>query len=96
MYSKNWLVIKDDSKRTFEVCGKESNTDPFLNKVHAMHRAGMNVTGITPPVTNKNASKTQIKITGYTVEEGLYNRLLQQLAEISRQNVNEEDFDLDV
>jgi hypothetical protein len=95
MYTKNWLVVKDDTKRTFEVCGKETNIDPFMNKIHAMHKAGMNVTGTTPPVTNKNANKAQILITGYKIEEGLYNRLLQQLADITRASVNEEDFDLD-
>lgn len=92
MYSKNWLVIKDDSKRTFEVCGKESNTDPFMNKTIAMQRAGMNVSGMTPPVTNKTSSKALVKITGYTVEEGLYDRLLKQLAEITRSNI---EFDME-
>lgn len=92
MYSKNWLVIRDDSKRTFEVCGKESNIDPFMNKTIAMQRAGMNVSGMTPPVTNKTSSKTLVKITGYTVEEGLYDRLLKQLAEITRSNV---DYDME-
>jgi hypothetical protein len=78
MYSKNWQVIKDDVKRTYEVCGQESSTNSFTNKVHAMQKDGMNVSGITPPVTNRTSSKEMIKITGYTVENGLYDRLLKE------------------
>jgi hypothetical protein len=73
---KFWQVIKDDSKRTFEVCGQASNENAFTNKVYAMQKAGMNVSCITPPVTNKNSSKDLVKLTGYSKEEGLYERLL--------------------
>ena len=90
MYSKNWQVIRDDSKRTFEVCGQETNTNSFTNKVYAMQRSGMNVSCATPPVTNKNSSKGTIKITGYTQEDGLYQRLLEQLREITRDGVEED------
>jgi hypothetical protein len=83
MYSKNWQVIKDDVKRTFEVCGQETSTNSFTNKVHAMQKAGMNVSCITPPVTNKTSSKDLIKVTGYTKEDGLYQRLLKQHMEIN-------------
>jgi hypothetical protein len=75
MFSKNWLVIKDDAKKTFEVWGKETNTNPFMNKVHGMQRLGMNVSCTTPPVTNHASSKEMVKIQNYTKEEGLYNRL---------------------
>jgi hypothetical protein len=83
MYSKNWQVIKDDTKRTFEVCGQGSNTNSFTNKTHAMQKAGMNVSCMTPPVTNRASSKEMIKITGYTVEVGLYDRLLKEHLEIT-------------
>jgi hypothetical protein len=89
MYSKNWQVIKDDSKRTFEVCGQESNTNSFTNKTHAMQKAGMNVSCITPPVTNKASSKDMIKITGYTKEDGLYKRLLKEHLEITMKDSGE-------
>jgi hypothetical protein len=83
MYSKNWQIIKDDSKRTFEVCGQEANTNSFTNNIHRMQKAGMNVSCTTPPVTNKNSSKGLIKITGYTQEDGLHKRLLQQFRELT-------------
>jgi hypothetical protein len=78
MTTKFWLIIKDDSQRTFEVCGQESNTNWFTNKTYAMQKEGMNVSCITPPVTNKTSSKELIKIIGYVKEDGLYERLLKQ------------------
>ncbi len=84
MNIKYWQIIKDDSKRTFEVCGQITNENFFTNKTHAMQKAGMNVSCMTPPVTNKTSSKEIIKITGYTKEEGLYERLLSQYSEIVR------------
>ncbi len=89
MYSKYWLIIKDDSKRTFEVCGQASNENSFTNKTYSMQRAGMNVSCITPPVTNKTASKNLINITGYKKEEGLYDRLCAEHMEIVRRDVGE-------
>ena len=88
MYSKCWLIIKDDSKRTFEVCGHASNDNAFSNKTHAMQKSGMNVSCATPPVTNKTSSKDVIKIVGYTKEDGLHERLLKEYMEITRSNDN--------
>ena len=82
MITKFWQIIKDDSKRTFEVCGQVSNDNAFTNKVYGMQKAGMNVSGMAPPVTNKTSSKDLIKITGYTKEDGLYQRLLDQFRQI--------------
>lgn len=48
-----------------------------------MQKAGMNVSGITPPVTNKTSSKDLVKITGYTKEDGLYERLSNQFRKIT-------------
>ena len=64
MYSTCWQIIKDDSKRTFEVCGKATNTNSFTNQVVSLQRAGMNVSFATPPVTNKNSSKSLVKVSG--------------------------------
>jgi hypothetical protein len=89
MYSKYWQVIKDDSKRTFEVCGQVSNTNPFTNQTHGMGKAGMNVSCVTPPVTNKTSSKELVKIVGYTKEVGLMDRLLKEYSEITRRSHNE-------
>jgi hypothetical protein len=86
MYSKNWQVIKDDSKRTFEVCSHASNTNSFTNQIHGMQKAGMNVSYITPPVTNKNSSKDTIKIIGYTKEDGLHERLLAEFRKITMES----------
>jgi hypothetical protein len=91
MYSKNWMVIKDDAKRTFEVCGNATNTNAFTNEVHGMQRAGMNVSYATPPVTNKTSSKDLIKITGYTKEDGLHERLSKQYNAITRSNAFDEE-----
>jgi hypothetical protein len=82
MYSKCWQVIKDDSKKTFEVLGQEVNTNHFTNGTHGMQKAGMNVSCMTPPVTNKTSSKDKIKIAGYSLEDGLHERLLKQHREI--------------
>lgn len=82
MHTRFWQVIKDDSKRTFEVCGQEQNTNPFTNKAYAMQKAGMNVSCATPPVTNATSSKDMIKLTAYTREDGLYERLLQEYRDI--------------
>ncbi|HZY82023.1 MAG TPA: hypothetical protein VFE50_21010 [Cyclobacteriaceae bacterium] len=82
MYSKTWQVIKDDTKRTFEVCGSATNTNAFMNETYAMQRVGMNVSCVTPPVSNKESSKELVKINGYTKEDGLYNRLQLQYKQI--------------
>jgi hypothetical protein len=83
MITKFWLIIKDDSKRTFEVCGRESNTNWFTNRTYAMQKLGMNVSCVTPPVTNKTSSKDLIKISGYVKEDGLYERLLKHHQQIT-------------
>jgi hypothetical protein len=92
MYSKYWLIIKDDAKRTFEVCGQATNENSFTNKTYAMQRAGMNVSCTTPPVTNKTSSKELIKIIGYVQEDGLYERLLNQHMEITRNYLDLDEF----
>jgi hypothetical protein len=84
MNVRYWQIIRDDAKRTFEVCGQIANENSFTNKTHAMQKAGMNVSCMVPPVTNKTSSKGLIKIAGYTHEDGLYERLLSQYAEIVR------------
>jgi hypothetical protein len=76
MYTRSWQIIRDDSKRTFEVLGQESNSDHFNNLVHGMQKLGMQVTAMLLPVTNQYASKDAIKYTGYVTEVGLYDRLM--------------------
>jgi hypothetical protein len=78
-----WLIIRDDSKRTFEVCGQTTNDNAFTNKTYGMQKAGMNVSCMSPPVTSKTSSKSLIKIVGYTTEDGLHERLLKEYAEIN-------------
>lgn len=82
MITKFWQIIRDDSKKTFEVGDQTSNDNAFTNKIHAMQKAGMNVSCMTPPVTNKSSSRGLIKIAGYTPEDGLYERLLKEYREI--------------
>jgi hypothetical protein len=43
---------------------------------------GMNVSGVTPPVTNKESSKDLVKIIGYIKEVGLYQKLQLQYKQI--------------
>jgi hypothetical protein len=89
MNIKCWQVIRDDSKKTFEVCGAESNTNHFTNSIHGMQRAGMNVSGMTPPVTNKTSHKGAINIPGYKREEGLQKRLMSEYMEKTRRMFEE-------
>ncbi len=86
MYTRSWQIIRDDSKKTFEVIGQETNTDHFLNQVHGMQKLGMAVTGVILPVTNQYASKGAIRFAGYVQEEGLYDRLMKSY----RQRISED------
>jgi len=89
MHTKFWLIIKDDTKKTFEVCSQASNDNAFSNKVYAMQKAGMNVTAVVLPVTNKNASREVIKFVGYSREDGLYDRLLEEHRAITAKSIDE-------
>jgi hypothetical protein len=84
MYSKFWLVIKDDGRRTFEVCGQSSNDNAFSNRVVGMQRAKMNVSGVALPITNRTSNRDAVAITGYTKEDGLWERLQQEHSKIIR------------
>ena len=84
MYSKCWLIIRDDAKKTYEIYGLESNTNHFMNAVHGMQKAGMNVSCLTPPVTNKASNKEMVKVQDYRKEDGLHQRLLKEYAAITR------------
>jgi hypothetical protein len=83
MITRFWQILRDDSTKTFEVCGQVANDNAFTNRTYAMQRAGMNVSCMTPPVTNKSSSKGLIKITGYTQEDGLQKRLEKQFNDIT-------------
>lgn len=89
MYSKNWLIIKDETKRTFEVVSKATNENSFTNRTHGMQKDGMNVSCVILPVTNKTASKQNITFVNYTLEEGLYDRLLKEHNAIIMRNAGE-------
>ena len=89
MFSKSWEIIKDDSAKTFEVCGQSGNNNLFTNSVYGMQKAGMNVSCATPPVTNKTASRESIKVLGYTREEGLQARLLKEHREITMRSMDD-------
>lgn len=89
MYTKNWHVIRDDSKRTFEVVTNDMSENAFTNKTHAMQRDGLNVSYVLLPVSNTNASKAAVKISGYTKEDGLYERLAKQHRDIIQRSAEE-------
>jgi hypothetical protein len=75
MYTRSWQIIRDDTQKTFEVQGQESNTNHFLNLVHGMQRLGMTVSAVVLPVTNRHASEESIQFTGYRRVKGLYEQL---------------------
>ena len=85
MNFKQWLVIKDDHTRTFEVVGQVMSDNALSNKVIAMQREGMLVTSVIIPVSNRTASKDHITFTGYTKEAGLYDRLLKHHQQLIQQ-----------
>ena len=87
MHSRNWQIIRDDSKKTFQVVSQESNTNFFFNEVYAMQRAGMNVTSVFLPVTNKNSNKDSVSFTGYKRDDALYERLQKEFRELSRKEM---------
>jgi hypothetical protein len=91
MLAKSWLIIKDETTRTFEVVTHSLSENAFSNMVIAMQRAGMTVTPVLLPVSNRHASKEHITFTGYTREEGLYNRLLQHHHKLIQQALGEWD-----
>jgi hypothetical protein len=91
MYTRSWQIIRDDTKKTFEVLGQESNTDHFLNQVHGMQRQGMNVSAVILPVTNRHASKDAIQFTGYRIDDGLYARLTKEYQDKMRGDIWVED-----
>lgn len=86
MYTKSWQIIRDDKKKTFEICGQTENTNHFENSVHGMQKSGMIVSCLTPPVSNKNSSQSVIKIAGYKKEDGLHKRLLKEYREKTRKD----------
>lgn len=95
MHTKFWMIIKDDTKRTFEVCGHASNDNAFHNKTVAMQRVGMNVSCNTPPVTNKTSSKDLVQLTGYTKEDGLLDRLTKEFAAITLKSSFEDEWQVE-
>jgi len=92
MYTKTWQVIKDDSKKTYEVCGNADNPNAFTNEVYGMQRVGMNVSCTTPPVSNKESSRDLVKIRDYAKEDGLYARLQKQYKDIIMSSYDEGDY----
>ena len=78
MYTRSWHIIKNEKTRTFEVVEQADNSNGFTNKAYAMQRDGMDISCVILPVSNKNSSKETIKFIGYTLETGLYEKLLKE------------------
>ncbi len=89
MYTKNWHIIKDDASRTFEVLTHDWSDNAFTNKIHAMQKEGMAITGVVQPVTNKFASKAAFTFVGYKTEDGLFNRLLAKHQELLQRHIED-------
>ena len=91
MITRFWMIIRDDSKRTFEVCGQESNDNALANRTYAMQRAGMNVSHMAPPVSHKMSSKALVKVAGYKSEDGLFDRLQTEYRRLIQIEPSQED-----
>jgi hypothetical protein len=70
---KFWEVIYDDSKRTIEVIGSSTDDTLLTKNVSEMQQAGIKVRCSTPDIS---ISKDEITVSGYTYEDNLYSRLL--------------------
>ncbi len=68
-----WEVIFDDENRKMEIIGKSSNDLLLTNNVYEMQQVGMKVRCQTPDISIK---RDEITLLGYSIEEGLYGRLL--------------------
>ena len=89
MIPKSWYIIKDENTRTFEVVDTGINENAFSNRVITLQRAGLSVTPVIIPVRNRHASKEHIGFTGYTREDGLYERLHQQQQKLMKEQFGE-------
>lgn len=89
MYTKNWHIIKDDAARTYEVLTHDWTDNAFTNKIHAMQKEGMAITGVVQPVTNKFASKAAFNFVGYKMEEGLFKRLLARHQQLLQRHIED-------
>lgn len=81
-----WEIIKDDSRKTFEVLGRSSDDTHLINLTCEMQEHGLPVRCETMETTKaRHDIPTGYKHIGYTEETGLYRRLLKQLEEAKRQ-----------
>lgn len=90
MIARFWMVVRDDSARTFEVIGKEVNDNRLANRIAAMQRLDMNVSYMSPPVTTQTLTKESIKFAGYVYEPGLYDRLQADFLELTLRQADDE------
>jgi hypothetical protein len=79
-----WEVIYDDSKRTMEVIGSSSDDTRLTNNTYEMQQAGMKVHCQTADIS---ASKESIKVAGYTHEDNLYSRLLNEYEQLTKKQL---------
>ncbi len=54
-----------------------------------MQRTGMNVSYSTPPITNRESNKENVKVSGYNREDGLYQRLQAEYKQLVMKSYNE-------
>ncbi len=81
-----WQIIKDDSKRTFDIIGKAHDDTLLTNNVCEMIKSGMSVQCTTPPYTG-NESEDDLAIPGYKKEPGLYQRLVREYETKTRKSL---------
>lgn len=70
-----WEVIYDGKAKTMEIIGTSSDDTLLTNNVAEMQLAGFDVRCNT---ADADVDKSQIKLPYYTIEENLYQRLLNE------------------
>lgn len=79
-----WEVIYDDTKRTMEVVGSSSDDTRLTDNTYEMQQAGMKVHCQT---ADNSASKESIIVAGYTHEDNLYTRLLNEYEQLTKKQL---------
>jgi hypothetical protein len=81
-----WLMVIDDSTRTFEIFGKSADDTLLTNNTIKMQKAGFQVRCQAPDVSY---SKEDIVIHGYTHEDKLYSRLINAYQKRTGETLNQ-------
>ena len=79
-----WEVIYDESNKTMEVIGSSSDDTSLTNNTYEMQQAGMKVHCQTSDIST---SKESITVVGYSHEDNLYTRLLNEYEQLTKKQL---------